>query len=117
MLHCTHWGMICPAETPEGHAVGLVKNLSLMSAVSVGVSHGTILEFLDDWGTEQLDMISCRDIANPRTTKIFVNGMYIMFDEFFSQHILLILSIILHMCTCISKLLLLLLFSIYNYCM
>ena len=83
--------MICPAETPEGHAVGLVKNLSLMSAVSVGVSHGTILEFLDDWGTEQLDMISCRDIANPRTTKIFVNGMYIyiymcMFAVFFSIH-------------------------------
>ena len=33
MLHCTHWGMVCPAETPEGHAVGLVKNLSLMSAI------------------------------------------------------------------------------------
>lgn len=77
MLHCTHWGMICPAETPEGHAVGLVKNLSLMSAVSVGVSAGPILEFLDDWGTETLDMISCRDIANPRTTKIFVNGNWV----------------------------------------
>jgi len=33
MLHCTHWGMICPAETPEGHAVGLVKNLALMSYI------------------------------------------------------------------------------------
>lgn len=29
-LHATTWGMICPAETPEGHAVGLVKNLSLI---------------------------------------------------------------------------------------
>ena len=29
-LHNTHWGMICPAETPEGQAVGLVKNLALM---------------------------------------------------------------------------------------
>eukprot|EP00116_Pleurobrachia_bachei_P011782 sb/3472044/ len=28
-LHNTHWGMICPAETPEGAAVGLVKNLAL----------------------------------------------------------------------------------------
>jgi DNA-directed RNA polymerase II subunit RPB2 len=77
MLHCTHWGMICPAETPEGHAVGLVKNLSLMSAVSVGVPSGPIIEFLDDWGTESLEMTSCRDIANPRTTKIFVNGNWI----------------------------------------
>jgi DNA-directed RNA polymerase II subunit RPB2 len=35
-LHNTHWGMICPAETPEGHAVGLVKNLALMAYISVG---------------------------------------------------------------------------------
>jgi len=34
-LHNTHWGMICPAETPEGQACGLVKNLSLMAIVSV----------------------------------------------------------------------------------
>ena len=34
MLHCTHWGVICPAETPEGHAVGLVKNLALMVSVN-----------------------------------------------------------------------------------
>ena len=35
-LHNTHWGMLCPAETPEGQACGLVKNLSLMTYVSVG---------------------------------------------------------------------------------
>ena len=29
-LHNTHWGLVCPAETPEGQACGLVKNLSLM---------------------------------------------------------------------------------------
>ena len=37
-LHNTHWGMICPAETPEGAACGLVKNLALMAFVSVGSS-------------------------------------------------------------------------------
>ena len=35
-LHNTLWGMICPAETPEGQAVGLVKNLAMMAYVSVG---------------------------------------------------------------------------------
>ena len=35
-LHNTHWGMICPAETPEGQSCGLVKNLALMAVVSVG---------------------------------------------------------------------------------
>jgi hypothetical protein len=26
MLHCTHWGMICPAETPEGRTTTLYMN-------------------------------------------------------------------------------------------
>ena len=77
MLHCTHWGMICPAETPEGHAVGLVKNLALMSYISVGAPQGRVLEFLEEWGTENLEEISCRDVADPRITKVFVNGNWV----------------------------------------
>lgn len=46
-LHNTHWGMICPAETPEGQAVGLVKNLALMAKISVGGPTKTIKEFLE----------------------------------------------------------------------
>jgi len=75
MLHCTHWGMICPAETPEGHAVGLVKNLSLMSFISVGTFVGPILEFLEEWGTDSLEVISCKELAVK--TKVFVNGNWV----------------------------------------
>eukprot|EP00919_Chromeraceae_sp_WS-2016_P004171 GHVR01009985.1.p1 GENE.GHVR01009985.1~~GHVR01009985.1.p1 ORF type:complete len:586 (+),score=143.42 GHVR01009985.1:71-1828(+) len=35
-LHNTHWGYVCPAETPEGQQVGLVKNLALLAHVTVG---------------------------------------------------------------------------------
>ena len=28
--------MMCPAETPEGQSCGIVKNLALMSYISVG---------------------------------------------------------------------------------
>ena len=35
-LHNSHWGMVCPAETPEGGSCGLVKNLTLMAQISVG---------------------------------------------------------------------------------
>ena len=28
------WGMLCPCDTPEGEACGLVKNLSLMTHVT-----------------------------------------------------------------------------------
>ena len=28
------WGMVCPCDTPEGEACGLVKNLALMTHVT-----------------------------------------------------------------------------------
>jgi DNA-directed RNA polymerase II subunit RPB2 len=42
-LHNTQWGMVCPAETPEGAACGLVKNLSLMSYISVGANSDPVI--------------------------------------------------------------------------
>jgi len=33
-LHPTHYGRYCPTETPEGHSIGLRKNLALMSSVT-----------------------------------------------------------------------------------
>ena len=50
--------MICPAETPEGHAVGLVKNLALMAYISVGSQPSPILEFLEEWTMENLEEIT-----------------------------------------------------------
>ena len=67
--------MVCPAETPEGQAVGLVKNLSLMAYISVGWSPAPIIEFLEEWTTENLADISPGII--PLATKIFVNGNWV----------------------------------------
>jgi DNA-directed RNA polymerase beta subunit len=33
-LHSTHWGRLCPIETPEGTPIGLRKNLAMMCDVS-----------------------------------------------------------------------------------
>jgi DNA-directed RNA polymerase II subunit RPB2 len=33
-LHGTSWGFVCPVETPEGHSVGIVKSMSMMTCVS-----------------------------------------------------------------------------------
>ncbi len=74
-LHNTLWGMICPAETPEGHAVGLVKNLALMSYISVGSQPSPILEFLEEWSMENLEEIAPSAISE--ATKIFVNGCWV----------------------------------------
>ena len=74
-LHNTLWGMICPAETPEGAAVGLVKNLALMAYVSVGNTPSPILEFLEEWSMENLEEISQSSVVD--STKIFVNGCWV----------------------------------------
>lgn len=74
-LHNTHWGMVCPAETPEGQACGLVKNLALMSHITVGSSTEPIIKFLEDWTMENLEEISPAVIAE--STKIFLNGCWI----------------------------------------
>ncbi|CAD6944691.1 unnamed protein product [Tilletia controversa] len=73
-LHNSHWGMVCPAETPEGQACGLVKNLSLMANISVGSASAPILEFLEEFGFNNL--FDSRDNAIQDTTKVFVNGVW-----------------------------------------
>ncbi|KAI5148248.1 DNA-directed RNA polymerase II subunit RPB2 [Enteropsectra breve] len=71
-LHSSHWGMICPAETPEGHSCGLVKNLSLMAYISVGKPSAPIVEILEECGVERLE-----EIRGSSGTKVFVNGAWI----------------------------------------
>lgn len=76
-LHNTHWGMICPAETPEGQACGLVKNLSLLAYITVGSSSVPIIEFLEECGLESLEEISSFN----NSTKVFVNGVWVGIHE------------------------------------
>jgi len=76
-LHNSHWGMVCPAETPEGQAVGLVKNLALMAYITTGTAQVPIMEFLEEFSTENLTDILPSVIAEPTTCKIFVNGNWV----------------------------------------
>ena len=64
--------MICPAETPEGAACGLVKNLALMAFVSVGSSSAVLISLLEDFGVERLDELN--QLGTGKNAKIFVNG-------------------------------------------
>jgi DNA-directed RNA polymerase II subunit RPB2 len=47
-LHGTSWGFVCPVETPEGHSVGIVKNMSLMTNVTQHIPSNTVLHYLQD---------------------------------------------------------------------
>ena len=49
-------GLVCPAETQKVKR-GLVKNLSLMTCISVGTPSEPILGFLRDYGLEVLKIM------------------------------------------------------------
>ncbi|MHA1379926.1 MAG: DNA-directed RNA polymerase subunit B [Candidatus Helarchaeota archaeon] len=71
-LHPTHWGKICPNETPEGPNCGLVKNLTLMAYISVGTDETKVESFLLDSGLELIEEM--RKKKNLSGTKVFLNG-------------------------------------------
>jgi len=74
-LHNTHWGMLCPCETPEGQSCGIVKNLSLMSYVTIGTSPIPIAGVLDQNGVEILQEVNPSEIS--KGTKIFLDGSWV----------------------------------------
>ncbi|KAI3990045.1 hypothetical protein MKX01_013531 [Papaver californicum] len=42
----SQWGMLCPCDTPEGEACGLVKNLALMTHVTTDEEEGPLILLL-----------------------------------------------------------------------
>lgn len=74
-LHNTHWGLVCPAETPEGQACGLVKNLALMCYITVGSPSDPIVEFMIQRNMEVLE--EYEPLRSPNATKVFVNGVWV----------------------------------------
>jgi DNA-directed RNA polymerase II subunit RPB2 len=43
-LHSTTWGYICPAETPEGGSIGVVKNMALSCEISTYVDCDSVIK-------------------------------------------------------------------------
>lgn len=51
-LQPSQWGMLCPSDTPEGEACGLVKNLALLTHVTTDEEEAPILRVLYMLGVE-----------------------------------------------------------------
>lgn len=75
-LHGTSWGYMCPVETPEGHSVGIVKAMSVMTSVTQHtpsfVSIGILRECDVEWIT---------DIRAYDGTAIYVNGVIVAYTR------------------------------------
>ncbi len=74
-LHSTHFGRICPSETPEGSNCGLVKNLALSAIISTSVDSSDIRQKLDDFGVA--DFLDVSDPVKKTGTRVFLDGKFI----------------------------------------
>ena len=78
-LHSTHFGRICPSETPEGSNCGLVKNLALSAIISVSVSSEEVVEKLFEFGTAHFSEV--KDSVKKDGARIFVDGKLIGYHK------------------------------------
>ena len=74
-LHSTHFGRICPSETPEGSNCGLVKNLALSAIISISVPSEEIVEKLYELGIYHF--LDVKDAIKKDGTRVFVDGKLI----------------------------------------
>lgn len=51
-LQPSQWGVLCPSDTPEGEACGLVKNLALMTHITTDVDEQPIVKLAFMLGVE-----------------------------------------------------------------
>ena len=73
-LQPSQWGMLCPADTPEGEACGLVKNLALMTHVTTDEEEGPLATLCTLLGVEELSLVSGEELHSPSTFLVFLNG-------------------------------------------
>jgi DNA-directed RNA polymerase II subunit RPB2 len=77
-LHNTSWGFLCPAETPEGASVGIVKNISYMSHVTIQSNSMSVYDYVTPY-IINIDTLKPIELFNK--TKVFVNGSWIGITE------------------------------------
>lgn len=80
-LNPTTWGYFCPAETPEGGSVGVVKNISYMTHITLPSSSDSIYKQAEPYIVRLED---CASTANDLydQVKVFINGAWIGITHF-----------------------------------
>jgi DNA-directed RNA polymerase beta subunit len=73
-LHNTSWGFLCPAETPEGGSIGVVKNISYLSHVTIHSNPTSLHAYIDEY-IERVETLTPLDTY--RQVKVFVNGIWV----------------------------------------
>ncbi|AAK39687.1 second-largest subunit of RNA polymerase III (nucleomorph) [Guillardia theta] len=84
-LHPTQWRFICTSDTPEGESCGLIKNLALLSHISIQENDYFLAKVCNILGVDS-KLSSIKTIKNYlNMTKIFLNQKLIGFHQFPSK--------------------------------
>lgn len=73
-LQPSQWGMLCPSDTPEGEACGLVKNLALMTHITVDDEEEPLVKLAFILGVEDVSLLTGPEVYLPETFLVFLNG-------------------------------------------
>ncbi|KAB8233495.1 DNA-directed RNA polymerase III core subunit RET1 [Aspergillus alliaceus] len=73
-LQPSQFGMLCPADTPEGEACGLVKNLALMTHITTNDEEGPIRNLIFMLGAEDISTLGGKELYGPGCYTISING-------------------------------------------
>lgn len=75
-LQPSQWGMLCPSDTPEGEACGLVKNLALMTHITTNVDEEPVKRwvFTMDSNVEPIRNFSGAEMHREGNYVIHING-------------------------------------------
>ncbi|KAJ3259133.1 DNA-directed RNA polymerase III core subunit ret1 [Boothiomyces macroporosus] len=75
-LQTSQWGMLCPSDTPEGEACGLIKNLALMTHITTDSDDKALQRLVYMLGVEDINLISGTDLYSDKETfLVFLNGV------------------------------------------
>ena len=61
-LQPSQWGMLCPADTPEGESCGLVKNLALMTHVTTDEEEAPLARLAYLLGVQPVSLLCAAEI-------------------------------------------------------
>jgi len=79
-LHNTSWGFLCPAETPEGQSVGIVKNLSYMTHITIYSDTLPLYEYVMPNVIPINELQAASDNMYDKV-KVFINGAWVGLTE------------------------------------
>jgi DNA-directed RNA polymerase II subunit RPB2 len=73
-LHGTTWGFLCPAETPEGQSIGVVKSIAYMGHVTIPTNSSSLYDYVDPY-IMKLEDTPAEELHDK--VKVFVNGAWL----------------------------------------